>query len=92
MNVVKNINNARLRRDLELIADCDVSVREQVNFTTGAWDFFNREVLDNEQLKDSAWEIAGVAKTLRFYSGNIMTKIKNVEYAIKYHSIADILQ
>ena len=88
MTVVKNINNARL----ELTADCDASVREQVNFTTGAWDAFNREVLDNEQLKDSAWVIAGVAKTLRLYSGNITTKIKNLECAIKYHSIADILQ
>lgn len=92
MTVVKNINSARLRKDISYIADCDVSDKDQVVFTTGAWDFFKREVVDNEQLKDSAWEIAGVAKTLRFYSGNIMTKIKNVEYAIKYHSIADILQ
>lgn len=92
MSVVENINDARRRKDIFHIADCDVSDRDQVVFTTGAWDFFKREVLDNEQLKDSAWEIAGVAKTLRFYSGNIMTKIKNVEDAIKYHSVADILQ
>lgn len=92
MDVVRNTNAARRHLDADFMEDCDVSVREQVNFTTGAWDFFKREVLDNEQLKDSAWEIAGVAKTLRFYLGNIMTKIKDVECAIKYHSIADILQ
>ena len=92
MDVVRNTNAARRHLDADFMEDCDVSVREQVNFTTGAWDFFKREVLDNEQLKDSAWEIAGVAKTLRFYLGNIMTKIKDVECAIKYHSVADILQ
>ena len=92
MTVVKNINYARSRKDTFCTADCDVRDKDQVVFTTGTWDFFKREVLDNEQLKDSAWKIAGVAKTLRFYSGNIMTKFKNVEYAIKYHSVADILQ
>lgn len=91
-NYVRNIDKHRQYYYGEnCIRDCDVSDIEEINFTTGAKEKYFKEVVENENLKDAAWQIGRVAKTVGLLNGNSKTKIANVESAINLHSVTEFV-